>query len=1271
MIAPASVDLRNPFPGLRPFREDEADRFFGQEDRIEDLVYRLSGQRFLAVLGLSGSGKSSLINAGLLAQLRPAELRGGRPRWRIARLNPGDEPLGNLAAAVEHCFPSLSPARGELERDTRALPRLAGRAGLDARQKILLVIDQFEELFRYQEGSRPDRKNQAAHFVQLLLEAIRAEGCPIHVLLAMRSEYLGDCATFHELAEEVNAATYLIPKMDRESAAEVIVQPVELRQAAIDPSLVQHLINESEALEDGLPLLQHGLRQLWDRWVSRGDPASPIGWADLGEERSLEAHLNRHLDSIYDGLTDAQKKTAERLLRELADRDAKGRVTRRQLEYGSLALPELDAVVAAFRDEEKGRTFLVRSGAMLDISHECLLRRWERVRKWLQAEDRDRDQLMLLARAAEEAKWPRPTAPLAGLTLETLRKWRVESAPDATRARRYSVDLAPAEAYLDWSLREAKKKTDRQRWLLIGVFAGVLLAAFLMGWLWLEERKATARADASARDAVQQRNRALEATARAEQQQKKVEQALADLGIQSGKTQAALRDAQDQRKIADRSARDAVQQSNRALVRQLASDSGLLLNSNPDGTTATLLGIESLRRSETVQGYEALWGASRGMGREVARLAHQGGVEAVAFSPDGTLVATGSRDNNARVFEARTGREVARLAYQAPVVAVAFSPDGTLVATGSYDKTARVFEARTGRELARLAHQKTVYAVAFSADGTLVSTGSADNTARVFEARTGREVARVTQQDEVVAVAFSRDGALVATGSLDTTARVFEVRTGREVARMTHPSNVFAVAFSPDGKLVATGCFDHYARVFEVSTGRVVAQLRHQSRVDKVAFSPDGKLAATGSIDDARVFEALTGREVARLAHRARVSAVSFSPDSMLVSTGSYDKTARVFEALTGREVARLGHQNAVTAVAFSPDGKLVATGSEDKTARVFEPRTDRAVIQLANQNTVYAVAFSADGTLVAMGSQDGTARVFDARTGRELARLAHRDWVWSVAFSPDGTLVGTGSRDNTATVFEWRTRREVARLVHQGPVSAVDFSADGTLVATGSYDKTARVFEARTGHQLAQLAGQAAVYAVAFSPDGTLVATGSYKTARVFEWRTAREVARLEHQDQVRAVAFSPDGTLVATGSYDKIARVFEARTGREVARLAHQNIVDAVAFSPDGTLVATGSEDWTARVFEARTGREVARLALGQPVRRVDFLSGGHFLGAVSGDADLLITQDLVRASDLISDACSKLDRNLTREEWANFLGGLPYRETCEHLNPASQSK
>jgi WD40 repeat protein len=521
----------------------------------------------------------------------------------------------------------------------------------------------------------------------------------------------------------------------------------------------------------------------------------------------------------------------------------------------------------------------------------------------------------------------------------------------------------------------------------------------------------------------------------------------------------------------------------------------------------------------------------------IRAMIHEGGVNSVAFSPDGKLVATASDDNMARVFEAAGGREVSRLAHQDTVYAVAFSPDAKLVATASGDKTARVFEAATGRELSRLAHRSRVFAVSFSPDSNRVATASWDNTARVFEAASGREVSQLAHQNTVHAVAFSPDGKLVVTGSEDKTARVFEAASGREVFRLAHQDTVYAVAFSPDSNRVATASGDKTARIFETASGRELSRLAHQDIVYAVVFSPNSKMIATGSEDKtARVFEAASEREVSRLTHQDSVYDVAFSPDNKLVATASRDKTARVFEAATGHEVSRLAHQGNVTAVAFSPGGKLVATASKDNRARLFEAAGGNGVSRPAHQGPVDAVAFSPDGKLLATGSRDNTARVFEAASGREVYCFAHQDYVRAVAFSPDGKLLATGSEDRIARVFEVDSGREVSRLVHQAAVVGVAFSPDGKRVATASGDNESRVFEAASGHEVSRLGHQASVVAVGFSPDGRLVATGlTDGTARVFEAtsrRTAsrREVSRLDYLAPVSAVAFSPDGNLFLT---------------------------------------------------------------------------------------------------------------------------------------------
>jgi WD40 repeat protein len=1251
------------YPGLRPFDAEDALLFFGRDRQIDELLRRLDETRFLAVVGLSGGGKSSLVRAGLLPALRRGHLRGAGSHWRISIMRPGSDPLGALARALDETLG---------ERDDRLRTLRSGRLGLldasrygrRAEENVLLVVDQFEELFRFQDTCR-ERSAEASEFVELLLAA-GEEFEPVwrvYVVITLRSDYLGECARFCGLPEALNDSQYLVPRMTREQLREAIVGPAALGGVEVSKELWEELLDKTGDEPDQLPVLQHLLMRMWEKReqtaagfrITKEHYTAAGGWDDA---------LNNHADAVWNELG-ARRDAAKRMLQRLTERAQAGREVRRPATVRELAevadarADEVIRVVEHFWQE--GCNFLtspdreLNPDSVIDISHESLIRQWKRLNEWTTEE-------------AGWGEWYRRVedtlsfggAWLVNPALESALEARRKGRWNAAWAERYAKSESVRPAYSDvirfleesWK-RRGDELTRLRRTRALVVVAALLFAclAVAASWFWWVARRS-----------------------------------------EEG-----------------------------ALARQLASDSGLLRNLSVDWTTAALLGIESLRREDTEAGYEAVFAASSGIGREVGRVAHQAGVIVVAFSPDGTLAVTGSEDSAARVFDVRAGREVANLPHQGPVYAVAFSPDSALVATGSADETARVYEARTGREVARLAHQGTVFAVSFSPDGRLVATCSADNEARVFEASTGREVARLAHQGTVYASAFSQDGTLVVTRSTQGSAQVFEARTRRLLARLAHQSDPVVVVFSSDAKLVAVASWDKTARVFEARSGREVAQLADPDRVMVAAFSSDGALLATGSADStARVYEARTGREVARLAHQGPVRAVAFSSDGTLMATGSEDTCVRVFRTNTWQEVARLAHHGPINAVAFSPYGsRLVVSGSgglPDKPtgeARVFEVRTGRRVAELAHPARVGIVTLSPDGTLVATGSVDGTARVFEVRTGRELARLAHQAAVSSVAFSPDASLVATGYMDGTAWVFEARTgrevahfncsdrveivalssdgvllalgpgqrsarvfdvraRRELAELEHSGRVKAIILSPDGNLVAMGTDNGNggeALVFETHTRRQVARLTHQHRVEAIALSPDARMLATGSAdRTARVFELATGREVAHLTHQGSVYALAFSPDGALVATGSEDNTARVFEARTGREVSRKAHLDNVLGVVFSPDSRLVATRSAARIARAFEARTGRELARLTLGDLVRDVDFASGGRFLRAVSGTTDLLINEAPVETADRIADACSKLDRNLTREEWTTYLGKRPYRQTCDQLNPAS---
>ncbi len=627
-------------------------------------------------------------------------------------------------------------------------------------------------------------------------------------------------------------------------------------------------------------------------------------------------------------------------------------------------------------------------------------------------------------------------------------------------------------------------------------------------------------------------------------------------------------------------------------------------------------------------------------------LPHSDVVQAVAYSPDGTTVLTGSQDKTARLWDARTGKPlgepmklddaVAHGAYNPDpmklddaVAHMVYSPDGATVLTVSRN-TARLWDARTGNLLGEpMKHGTSVLAVAYSPDGTTVLTGSWDGAARLWDAHTGKPLAEPMKHNgEVPAVAFSPDGTTVLTGSFDGTARLWNARTCKLLGEpMKHDARVQAAVYSPDGATVLTISWDGAARLWDAHTGKPLGEpMKHNARVQAAVYSPDGTNVLTGSWDGtARLWDAHTGEPLGEtMQHDGPVRAVAYSPDGATVLTGSSDKTARLWDARTGNPLGEpMKHNGIVVAIAYSPDGATLLTGSDDHRARLWNARIDTPLEKMKHDDAVITVAYSPDGATALTGSRDKTARLWDARTGKPVGEPMKHDFgVFAVAYSPDGATVLTGDSVGTARLWDARTGKPLGEpMKHYGPVHAVAFSPDGTTVLTGSFDGTARLWNARTGKLVGEpMKRHARVFAVAYSPDGANVLTGDLDgTARLWDARTGKPLAEpMKHNGLVQAVAFSPDGTTVLTGSFDGTARLWNARTCKLLGEpMKHDGRVQAAAYSPDGTTVLTGSDDMTARLWDARTGKPLGEPMIHDgPVRAVAYSPDGATVLTGSSD-------------------------------------------------------
>lgn len=742
-----------------------------------------------------------------------------------------------------------------------------------------------------------------------------------------------------------------------------------------------------------------------------------------------------------------------------------------------------------------------------------------------------------------------------------------------------------------------------------------------------------------------------------------------------------------------------------ALSGKLAAQAALLADHAPDDSIierAAALAIESWNLVHNSEASTAANKLIRMLPKY--RITHDERVMSIAFSPDGSLLATGSKDKWLHVFKTENGTEIFRIEHDGWVNSVAFSPDGRLLATGCKDNTARLFDIESRKEIFRLVHNGGVFKVDFSPDGNLMATASEDHSARLIDVKKGKELKKIEQGDEVWSIAFSPDSRLLAIAGKDGIARLIDTSTGNDIVKFVHGAEVNKVTFSFDGRLFATAS-KNIARLINSATGMELKQIKHNDTVRSVAFSPDGLWLATGSDDKtAKVTEISTGREVGRISHTDGVFAVKFSPNGRLLATSSSDNTVRLIDTATWQEVTRIVHGGQVWNIAFSPNNQVLATVSMDNVVRLIETVKNPDDIKIKHDDAIFGIAFSPKNRILATASKDKTARLFDITTGREVMVIKHDDSVYGVIFSPDGRFLATSSKNNTARLIDATNGNEIASIKHKGEVRSIDFSPDSLLLATGSLDKSVKVIDTATGTETRQIDNDdeirfvvfsfdghllaiaskdgtiklidtktwqptqpiklsKAVSRIAFSPDGRLLATASEdKMARLIEIATGKEKAKFEHADTVLNVAFSPDGKLLATASMDNTARIFAIDSGKLITSIKHGGPVTAIAFRPDGRILATGSKDRTTRLIETLSGLEIEQISYNDEVWAVAFSSeeDGQLLASGVSDGHVqLHDADPQKVFQLL---CEKAGRNLNQDELRDYLGISAPHQTCE---------
>jgi WD40 repeat protein len=1063
---PPLDDANNPWLGLQAYGRKDAALFFGRERVVQEVLGRLldpTRSPLLAVVGASGTGKSSVLRAGVLPRLEepPEELAERTGTWTVARM---PRLQGDPRLQLEEVLEKLAAAP-------------AGR-------RKLLYVDQFEELYT----QCPDGEARNG-FLRRLRELVSGEE-PLAVVLTLRSDFEPRLAGSEELGPLLATNRYLVPAMTSEEYREVIEEPAKAKALYFEPeALVGELVDEVMAMPGGLPLLSFALSEMYrqaqlrrratgalDRALTRTDSAAAGG---------VVGALHRRANELYGAEDEAHRETIRRLFLRLVAQEgsrlARRRVERRELDYAEPA--EQGRVERVLADYVQAR-LLVADEGHVEPAHDTLVLAWEKLLDWL-AESGSQEllrQLWAAASAWEAARRERGDKRAVGLLWN--QDPRLPLVQDRYLGRRQAERTPPDQAALaklgdlnrlerEFAGRSASRKRHRRN-LLAATTAAVVLVLSAATWYSMAQA-AEARRSAAAERVARQR---AQDTARV---------AVAGEWMTKDPTLSALVLLEvtnpEETGFAIPRLREALGLLAEVVLR--AHTAPLLSAAfSPDGRRVVTGAEDSSAR---------VWAAD-GSGRlaELSDSNEDLTIEKAIFCPDrscASRVLTISDGGHVRLWDVGRRGDPVRLrdpaAPTASMIDAVFSPDGKRIVAGSID--GEVWIWATDRPEARLAllsgHERLVRRVAFSQDGGRFVTVSHDDTARVWAADSFASLPLTGHADDVVSGDFSPDGERVVTASRDGTARVWDAKTGDELDVLRHEDPVASALFSPDmGSRIVTISGDLVLIWTPGDDGRFRSKVLrgHRDDVVSAAFSPDGTQIVTASADGtARVWETYglhmatvlapsDAQDVVALhGHRGGVVSAAFSPDGKRIVTASRDGTARVWPAVrsAAREILDREHPLNPQSSAFRPDGTCAVTTGEQP--GVVERRQ-------GGLREVNVLCTGRDGRRIVTAANERTARVWAAGGFRELVALrGHEDVVTTAAFSPDGSRMVTGSGDRTARVWAADGSEIAVLREHQDTLRSTTFSPDGQRVVTS--DATGIVRDWAVGGVLLQALVRAA----------------------------------------------------------------------------------------------------------------------------------------------------------------------------------------------------
>ncbi|MBW4498751.1 MAG: AAA family ATPase [Scytonema hyalinum WJT4-NPBG1] len=1118
-----------PYRGLFAFSEEDAQFFFGRDAFISRLLSAVQNESLVAVIGPSGSGKSSVVFAGLIPELRRAG------NWLVASFRPSSRPFYALASTlVNHLEPQIS-GDAKLQKiedlvaqlqSANSLQNVAGDITTrNPKCKLLLVADQFEELYTLSQDLQ-----ERQIFLDRLLEAI---ACPsdLTVVITLRADFLAQALSYRPFADALQHRDLKLGPMNASELLAAIEQPAALLGVTLEPGLAERILGAIATQAGNLPLLEFALTQLWEKRID-----TVLQNAAYNEIHGVEAAVAHYADRVYDKLNQKEKEQARLIFIQLVHLGEQTGDTRRlatRVEVGEenwdlVTRLADDRLVVTGYDEATGNE-------TVEIVHEALIQKWGHLRQWLEL-DRDFRTWLQELRAARQ-QWEKSNrdkdALLRGKALADAQQWLQKRPDELTLEQEY------IKASLTLQQNEQHRRERTKRLILAGSTSGALILAGVLGFGWWQTEIQRQQA---------QRNEINALTVSSEKSliANQSFDALID-GLKAGKklTQAVWADPKLNQQVVKvlQQAVDTVKELNRLEGQKGHTDWVYGVSFSPDGNT-----IVSASLDKTVK----LWNK---YGLLLKTLDHKEKVYGISFCPKGRMFATASEDKTVKVWN-EYGILHKTLNHNDTVLKVSFAPDCKTLVTASGKQVLlwNVDEQKLKRILKK--NSSPVNSVSFNPDGKIIATASDDDHSISLLNLDGKEIQNLKghHKDKVYDISFSPDGKTIATASWDKTAKLWNQVDGTWRAKTLtgHTDRLFGISFSPDGNTIATASWDRTVRLWN-RDGTLRITIKHGDRVNNVSFSPQGNMMASGGADNTvklwRIDSSLLPIQVQ--AHSKAVRSVSFNPKLDMIATASEDETASKCGTdsygtaklwnLNGRLLKILKCSGAVNGVSFSPDGKIIATANADKTTQLWNTEGKEVATLKGHSGEVFFASFSPDGKMIVTASADKTAKLWDLNlNGKYMKTLGgdqgHRERVVDVSFSPDGKTIATASDDRTAKIWKLDGTLCVTLEGHEDEVNGISFSPDGRTIATASDDKTVKLW--KLDDTLCQ------------TPNRTI---NAYKTL-------------IGHEERIISVKFSPNGKQIASASFDKTIKLWK-QDGRLLRTFqGHDDWVWSVDFSSDG---------------------------------------------------------------------------------------------------------